>query len=473
MPKSNYTVPDQLPDSVFRAYDIRGCAERYITEDLVYAVGLGFGTQAQVQEHATVVVGRDGRLTSPKLHKALCAGLLASGVHVIDVGMVPTPVLYFATVLLGTQAGIMLTASHNPKGDNGLKMVLSGKTLYGQAIQDLRARVANKQFYFGEGQYEQQAILPAYFRRIVEDVRCARPLKVVLDSANGMAGLTAPKLFRELGCSVVSLYDAVDGDFPNHHPDPSRPNNLVDLQKAVLAEKADVGFAFDGDGDRVMVVTNQGSLIWPDQLMMLFAADILPRYPGATVVFDVKSTRYLADVIEQHGGKPQLSATGHSLIKEAMLVSDSPFSGEMSGHIFFKDRWYGFDDGVYAALRFLELLSQTDEASEALYAALPKGVSTPEEFIPVSDAKKFDVMDEIIAASSSLGAACCLLDGLRVTYSDGWGLVRASNTTPCLTCRFEADDAAALRRIQRDVLGLVRSVYPDAQMDWAASVFKS
>jgi phosphomannomutase / phosphoglucomutase len=466
VPKS-YKIPNKLPDSVFRAYDIRGCADTKITADLVYAMGLAFGTEAQVQEQPRVVVGRDGRLSSPHLHKALCAGLIESGVHVDDIGLVPTPVLYFATVLRGTQSGIMLTASHNPKQDNGLKMVLAGKTLYGEAIQHLRQRILNKQFFFGDGQYQQVSVLSAYMQRIVQDIKPQRSLKVVIDSANGMAALTAPELFRAVGCTVISLYDDVDGNFPNHHPDPSRPNNLVDLQKAVLREGADVGFAFDGDADRLMVVTDAGSIIWPDQLMMMLAASILPNYPGATVVFDVKSTAYLADVIKHYGGVPQLSATGHSLIKQAMLASDAPFSGEMSGHIFFKDRWYGFDDGVYAALRVLEILAQKSETAESLYAALPKGVATPEYFIPVDDEKKFDVMRLIVQLAKEKSLDLCLIDGVRVHYEDGWGLVRASNTNPCLTCRFEANDASILQRIQKDVLLLVRAAYPEAVIDWA------
>lgn len=445
---TKYTLPTQIPRDIFRTYDIRGSVEDSLTPDMVYAIGLAIGAEAEALQQKQLVVARDGRLSGPTLLAALIQGLLDSGRHLIDIGVVPTPVLYFATHQLNTQSGVMLTGSHNPANYNGLKTVLNGATLAEAQIQKLYQRLVNRDFVFGDGRIERANILPEYMQRICGDVQLARPMKVVLDAGNGVAGGIAPLLFQQLGCEVIKLFCDVDGHFPNHHPDPSVVDNLRDLQQAVASHKADIGLAFDGDGDRLGVVTDQGTIIWPDRQMMLFAIDVLSRNPGAEIIFDVKSTQHLPLVIAKAGGKPLMWKTGHSLLKAKMQERGAPLAGEMSGHIFFKERWYGFDDGLYAGARLLEILSHDTRSSSAVFNALPDSVNTPELKLFLDEDKKIPFMQKFIETARFENGVINTLDGLRVDFADGWGLVRVSNTTPCLTLRFEAVNEASLQRIE-------------------------
>lgn len=443
-----YSYPTQISTEVFRAYDIRGEVGSGLTADLVYALGLAIGTEANACGQKQLIVARDGRLSGPELSEALQQGLLDSGRDLLDIGIVPTPVLYFATYWFNTQSGVMLTGSHNPVNHNGLKIVLNGNTLAEANIQALYHRVVNRDFITGSGKIEKKSVVNDYIERITEDVRLARPLKVVVDCGNGVAGSIAPQLYKQLGCEVVELFCEIDGHFPNHHPDPSDIHNLQDLKQAVLDHGADVGLAFDGDGDRLGVVTDQGEVIWPDRQMMLFAQDVLSRHSGAEILFDVKSTYHLPQVIEQAGGKSLMWKTGHSLLKAKMRERGAPLAGEMSGHIFFQERWYGFDDGLYAGARLLEILSHNARTSSAIFRALPNGINTPELKLPLPDSRKNAFMQEFIAKSQFPDGTINTLDGIRVDFPDGWGLVRVSNTTPCLTLRFEGRDEASLQRIQ-------------------------
>lgn len=445
---SLYTHPQTISPSIFRAYDIRGVVEKYLTADVVHAIALAIGTEAQARGQKKIVIARDGRLSSPLLITALRDGLLASGCDVIDIGMVPTPVLYFATYLFETHSGVMLTGSHNPGDYNGLKIVLGGSALVEQDIQTLYQRATSCDFVFGKGTLTQKSIAAEYIARIAESVKLTRPLKIVVDSGSGVAGEIAPQLFRHLGCEVIELYCKVDGRFPHHHPDPSVEENLKDLKQAVLAHQADIGFAFDGDGDRLGVITNLGETIWPDRQMMLFASDILTRNPGAEIIFDVKCTRYLGQIIFAAGGKPLMWKTGHSLIKSKMRETGAPLGGEMSGHIFFKERWYGFDDGLYAGARLLEILSHDQRSSDEIFKSFPNSVNTPELKIPLSDERKNAFMMDFIQQAKFADAKLNTIDGLRADFENGWGLVRLSNTTPCLVLRFEASDEKTLRHIQ-------------------------
>jgi phosphomannomutase/phosphoglucomutase len=439
-----------LPPEIFKAYDIRGVVGKTLTPAIVRAVGHALGSLAQEQGRDTLVVGRDGRLSGPELAAAIADGIRASGVNVIDVGMVATPMTYFAAHHLGTQSSVMVTGSHNPPDYNGLKMVVAGNTLSGEDIQAIRARIEAGRLKAGAGTYRTADITPAYFDRIVGDVRLARPMKIAVDCGNGVAGAFAPTLFRRLGCEVTEMFCEVDGTFPNHHPDPSKPENLQDLITLLARGQHDLGLAFDGDGDRLGVVTREGHVIYPDRQLMLFAADVLGREPGATVIYDVKSTRNLKPWILRHGGVPLLWKTGHSLIKGKMKEVGAALAGEMSGHTFFKERWYGFDDGLYAGARLLEILSRHDNPS-AVLDALPDAVSTPELNVACAEGEHHALVAKLGATAEFPGAIDVIrIDGLRVEYPDGFGLARGSNTTPVIVLRFEADNVAALERIKAE-----------------------
>ena len=439
------------PASIFRAYDIRGVVGDTLTEKIVYNIGRALGSEALARGDNTVVVGRDGRLSSPALSEALIKGLNESGRDVIDIGMVPTPVLYFGANYFDTTSGIMITGSHNPPDYNGIKMVLAGTTLADEAIQALRQRILENDYTQGEGKSQTAEIGSEYIRRITDDIPVAisNSFKVVVDSGNGVAGQLGPQLLRALGHDVVELFCEIDGNFPNHHPDPSQPENLVDLINAVKSEKADLGLAFDGDGDRLGVVDRDGNIIWPDRQMMLFARDVIERNPGGEIIFDVKCSNHLRRVIEEAGGKATMWKTGHSLIKAKMKETGALLAGEMSGHVFFKERWYGFDDGLYTAARLLEILVKSDQPPHEILGSLPGGVATPELKLDMHEDQHGAFMATLIELANFGEGEIGTIDGIRVDFPDGWGLIRPSNTTPCLVMRFEADNEAALERIQQ------------------------
>ena len=438
----------QVDPSMFRAYDIRGVVDQALTPEVVYELGRAIGSEARARGEQAVIVGRDGRQSGPDLQDALMRGLRAAGVHVKDIGQAPTPVLYFATHVSDTRSGVMLTGSHNPPEYNGMKIVLAGETLSGDAIQRLRERIENHEFDSGDGRYEKMQVMDQYIERVRRDVQLAKPMKVVVDCGNGVAGMLAPQLLEMLGCRVIPLYCEVDGRFPHHHPDPSRPENLADLIRTVREQGADLGLAFDGDGDRLGVIGSEGEILWPDRLLMLFAMDVLGRNPGADIIYDVKCSRHLAKIIRDFGGSPEIWRTGHSLIKARMKETGALLAGEMSGHIFMKERWYGFDDALYVGARLLEILSNDHRPSHKVFAALPDGFSTPELTLPLREGEPQRFMADFLGTAQFPGAEILTIDGLRADFSDGWGLVRASNTTPSLVMRFEGDTEAALRRIQ-------------------------
>ncbi len=452
-----------VPASIFRAYDIRGIVDDTLTEPTVELIGRAIGSEAAARGESTVVVARDGRLSGPRLRDALVRGLTAAGRDVIDVGMVPTPVLYFATHALdGTASGVMVTGSHNPPDYNGFKIVLSGETLSGEAITALHTRIVENELADGQGSVREVDVRSAYLARILSDVRLARPLKAVVDCGNGVAGELGPQLIETLGAEMIPLFAEIDGTFPNHHPDPGKPENLVDLIRTVQETGADIGLAFDGDGDRLGVITPSGRMIYPDHLMMAFAEDMLERNPGAKVIFDVKCTGNLARVIDEAGGEPEMWRTGHSLIKARMKETGALLAGEMSGHIFFKERWYGFDDGLYGAARLLEILSRQTLDADAFFDRYPQDLGTPEINITVTDETKFDLVARL-AREGDFGdeGVKTTLDGIRVDYPDGWGLCRASNTTPVLVLRFEGKTQAALDRIRAQFAAALSQVAPE------------
>lgn len=458
----------QLTASIFKAYDIRGVVPATVDEVMAEALGKAFGTVARAEGEKAVAVGRDGRLSGPTLSAALIRGLVAAGVEVIDVGMVTTPMLYFAASTLCT-SGIQVTGSHNPKDYNGFKMVLAGRAIYGDEIQALRRMMESESWSLQPGgRARAHDVMSAYQDRIVGDIKLKRPMKIVVDSGNGVAGASAPAILRAIGCEVTELYSAVDGNFPNHHPDPSKPENLRDLIAALKSGDAELGLAFDGDGDRLGIVTKEGNNIYPDRQMMLFARDVLSRVPGGTILFDVKCSQRLAPTIEAAGGQPMMYKTGHSLIKARMKEVNSPLGGEMSGHIFFKERWYGFDDGTYAGARLLEILSQSADAS-AVLDALPTSFSTPELNVKCAEGEPHTLVAKLVAeAHFAAPAVINTIDGLRVDWPDGFGLIRASNTTPVLVLRFEGHTPEALHRIQDEMLALLRTVKPGAVLDEAS-----
>ncbi|HCN64648.1 MAG TPA: phosphomannomutase/phosphoglucomutase [Pseudomonas sp.] len=458
------SVAPNFPDTIFRAYDIRGVVPQTLTAETAYWIGRAIGSQSLAEGEPHVSIGRDGRLSGPALVERLIQGVADSGCHVSDVGLVPTPALYYAANVLAGKSGVMLTGSHNPSNYNGFKIVIAGDTLANEQIQALHTRLKNNDLTWGEGSIERVDILSRYADEIVKDIKLAKKLKVVVDCGNGAAGVIAPQLLEALGCEVIPLFCEVDGNFPNHHPDPGKPENLVDLIAKVKETNADLGLAFDGDGDRVGVVTNTGTMVFPDRLLMLFAQDVLERNPNAEIIFDVKCTRRLTPLIKEYGGRPLMWKTGHSLIKKKMKATGALLAGEMSGHIFFKERWFGFDDGIYSAARLLEILSKQQQTAEELFETFPNDISTPEINIDVTDESKFSIIEALHDAQWGEAAELTSIDGVRVDYPQGWGLVRASNTTPVLVLRFEADTEAELQRIKDVFHAQLKRVAPDLQL---------
>jgi len=453
-----------LPAEIFRAYDIRGRAGVTLTGDIVRQLGMAIGSEATARAQQVVIVGRDCRLSSPDLYKQLIEGLQRSGRDVIDIGMVPTPVLYFAANTLSTHSAVMLTGSHNPPEDNGLKIMIAGRTLVAEDIAALKKRIEDQDFTTGSGGYTQQNVSADYVERVAADVVLARSLRVVVDAGNGIAGPIAIRVLEALGCSVTPLYCEPDGRFPNHQPDPARTENLEDLQSAVVINDAHIGIAFDGDGDRIGIVTGSGSIINADRLMMLFAKHVLVTNPGADIIFDVKCSRDLINVISSNGGRPVMCRTGHSYLKAKLAETGAPLAGEMSGHIIFNDRWFGFDDALYAAARALEILSLEEDDADTVFAEFPESVSTPEISVPVAEDFKQPFMEKVSKRADFRDGNVNRLDGIRVDFSDGWGLVRASNTTASLVMRFEGRDEAVVRRIQGEFKALLLSVEPGLKL---------
>ncbi|MFT5132611.1 MAG: phosphomannomutase/phosphoglucomutase [Gammaproteobacteria bacterium] len=451
------------PAGIFRAYDIRGIVGEQLNAEIVTRIGQAIGSEAGVRGQSTIAVGRDGRISSPELGDALIQGLRDSGRDVIDVGVVPTPVLYFAAHFLEVNSGVMLTGSHNGPEYNGLKIVLDGETLSEDGIQNIYTRIQENNFESGQGNLQSSEIIADYIRRISEDIPVALggAYKIVVDCGNGVAGAVAPQLLRALGHDVVELYCDIDGNFPNHHPDPSQPENMQPLIEKLKEEQADLGFAFDGDGDRLGVVDDLGNIIWPDRQLMLLAKDVLSRNPGAPIIFDVKCSRYLKGIIESNGGKPLMWKTGHSLIKGKMKEVNAPLAGEMSGHIFFKERWYGFDDAIYTAARLLEVLMKAKVKPSETFAEMPEGVGTPELRIDLPETAHQSFMADLQEKIKFDGAEVIDIDGYRVEFADGWGLIRPSNTSPCLVLRFEAESKDALERIQSEFRTVLLSINSD------------
>ena len=456
----------KLPAEIFRTYDIRGIVGRTLTAPIVRDIGRALGSLGRERDAPTFAVCRDGRLSGPELIAALTEGLMAAGADVIDVGMAPTPIAYFAAVHLNCGSCVAVSGSHNPPDYNGLKMVVAGDTLYGDDIQRLRTRIERGELKSGAGQRREADVLGAYVERIAGDVKLARPMKIAVDCGNGVAGMLAPLLYRRLGCEVTELYTEVDGRFPNHHPDPAQPENLAELITTLKNGDAELGLAFDGDGDRLGVVTKDGEIIYADRQLMLLAQDVLSRNPGAQIIYDVKSTRLLAPWIERHGGKPLIWKTGHSLIKAKLKETGALLAGEMSGHTFFKERWYGFDDALYGGARLLEVLSRERDPS-AVLKRLPNAPSTPELHWALAEGEPHALVAKLQAAKPFPGAQRVLtIDGVRVEYADGFGLARASNTTPVIVIRFEADDTAALERIKNDFRRALQPLKPDAPLPY-------
>ena len=465
----------QIPKEIFKAYDIRGIVGKTLTPEIVEAIGQALGSEALARKQMTICIGYDGRLSGPELAGALSSGIRKAGVNVIQLGMVATPMVYFAAYELGTACGVMVTGSHNPPDYNGLKMVLAGETLSGETIQSLRMRIENGDLVNGTGSESHHDIAPAYIAKIASDVKLARSMKIAVDCGNGVAGAYAKKLYEALGCSVQELFCEVDGHFPNHHPDPSVPENLSDLIEALAKGDAEIGLAFDGDGDRLGVVTKDGKIIYPDRQLMLFAEEVLQRNQGATIIYDVKSTRNLAPWIKARNGKPLMWKTGHSLVKAKIKETSADLAGEMSGHVFFNDlvdsnnpdrgrRWYGFDDGLYSGARLLEILSKVTNPSATLNN-LPDSVSTPEQHIQMQEGEPHALIAALQKSAKFEGASEVItIDGLRVEYPDGFGLMRPSNTTPVIVLRFEADSEDALKRIQHAFSAVILGAAPQVKL---------
>lgn len=447
-----------FPHSIFKAYDIRGIIDETLTADIAHKIGQAVGSEVIANGGDSIVIGRDGRLSGPMLAEALSNGLRAAGVNVVDIGVAPSPVVYYSSYSKDIPSCIAITGSHNPPNYNGFKMVVDGTTLSAERIQELKQRILDNNFSTGSGTYTKQEIIEDYVSRIVSDVKPTRRMKIVIDSGNGVAGATAPQVFKQLGCEVVELFSEVDGTFPNHHPDPSQIENLQDLITAVQKHDAELGLAFDGDGDRLGVITPKGEIVWPDRQMILFARDILSRNPGSEVIYDVKCSRNLPAEIEAAGGKATMWRTGHSFIKAKLKETEASIAGEMSGHIFFKERWFGFDDGVYAGARLIELLSKLDETPQEVFDALPNSINTPELRIEFNEGEHYAFMDKLKQTAKFDNASVSKIDGLRVDYSDGFGLIRPSNTTPILVLRFEADSEAAIARIKADFKQVIHQV---------------
>jgi phosphomannomutase/phosphoglucomutase len=456
----------KVAPEIFKAYDIRGIVGVSLTEQTVNLIGKALGTEARRGGGRAVSIGRDGRLSGPAFAQALADGILSTGIDVIDLGLVATPLTYFAGIEYGTGSAVMITGSHNPPEYNGIKMVIQGDTLALDAIQALKHRIEADDFDRGAGAYEQRDIKEAYIARIVGDAKLKRKMKIVVDCGNGAPGAFAPGLYRAMGCEVIELFCEVDGTFPNHHPDPAQPKNLQDVIRVLKESDAELGLAFDGDGDRLGVVTKDGEIIFPDRQLMLFAADVLARVPGGEVIFDVKSTRNLFQWVRDHGGRPTLYKTGHSLLKRKLKETGAPIAGEMSGHIFFRERWYGFDDALYCGARLLEIVSAHADASAPL-KALPNAVSTPELNWQLAEGEPHALVEKIQQTATFAGAREVItIDGVRVEYADGFGLARASNTTPMIVLRFEADTAVALARIQEDFRRVLTAAKPGAVLPY-------
>ncbi len=453
----------QIAHEIFKAYDIRGIVDQSLTVEITRLIGQALGSTAIEAGMQTMVVGRDGRLSGPKLSEALAQGMLDSGIDVIDIGQVPTPVLYYATYELKTGSGVEVTGSHNPPEYNGLKMMIDGVTLSGEAIQRLKQRIIDGDLLNADtpGKLTSQPMLNRYCERITSDLTLHRPMKIVVDCGNGVAGFIAPKVYKDLGCEVTELFCEVDGNFPNHHPDPSQAENLVDLVKAVQETGSEFGIAFDGDGDRLGVVTPNGDIIWPDRQMILFARDVLSRNPGAQIIYDVKCSRTLPTAIEEAGGVPLMWKTGHSFIKSKLKETGAALAGEMSGHLFFKERWYGFDDGIYAGARLCELLSKLSESPSEVFAALPDTINTPELRLDFAEGEHYAFIDAFQSSARFENGEMHTIDGVRVDYDGGFGLVRASNTTPMLIMRFEADTQSLLETIQSEFRREMVSIAPE------------
>ena len=455
MPIDASKTSAQIPPAIFRAYDIRGVVDEQLSADNVELISQAIGSEARDAGISSLLVARDGRLSSPLLSQALVNGLRSAGIDVVDLGMVPTPLLYFATHTSGIDSGVMLTASHNPANYNGLKIVFRRASLADNQIQDIRARIEAGKLHNGNGSYQQQDTVAHYFEQVRSRITLGRSLKVVVDCGHAVPATVAPSLFEQLGCEVVPLYCDIDGSFPDHHPDPTISTNLAALRKQVLAEDADLGIAFDGDGDRVGFVTNQGEVVAADRLLMLLAESIASQYQGEAIVFDVKCSRELARLVDALGMKPVMHKSGHSFMKQQMAKTGAPLGGEYAAHIFIKDRWFGFDDGIYTAARVLELMAQGTASSSEIFARLPKLLSTEEIKVAVADDYKFGLMEKIISCAEPEDGNQILIDGLRIEFDDGWGLVRASNTSAALLLRFEADSEAALTRIQQKFKALI------------------
>lgn len=447
-----------FPHAIFKAYDIRGIVDDTLTEDITYKIGQAVGSEVIAHGGTSIVIGRDGRLSGPCLATALSNGLRAAGVDVVDIGLAPSPVVYYSSYSKNIPSCIAITGSHNPPNYNGFKMVVDGVTLSAERIQAIKQRIIDNDFTSGEGTYQEQEVIEDYLQTIVGDIELDRKMKIVIDSGNGVAGATAPQVFRGIGCEVIDLFSEVDGNFPNHHPDPSQIENLQDLISAVEEHDAELGLAFDGDGDRLGVVTKKGEIVWADRQMILFARDVLERNPGAEIIYDVKCSRNLATEIEAAGGKATMWRTGHSFIKAKLRETGAALAGEMSGHIFIKDRWYGFDDGVYAGARLLEILSKKNETPQQIFDALPDSVNTPELRMEFAEGEHYAFMDKLKEVAEFPRGNVSTIDGLRVDYPDGFGLIRPSNTTPILVIRFEADTEAAIEAIQADFRAAVSKV---------------
>ncbi len=473
------------PKEIFKAYDIRGIVDKTLTPEIVESIGHALGSEAAKRDQKTICVGFDGRLSGPELTAALSSGIRKAGIDVINLGLAATPVVYFAAHHLGTDCAVMVTGSHNPPDYNGLKMVLAGETLAGEVIQSLRQRIEDNNLTTGEGSESSYHIDDEYIAKISDHIKLARSMKIAVDCGNGVAGAFAKKLYEALDCEVEELFCEVDGNFPNHHPDPSVPDNLTDLINALKTGDSEIGLAFDGDGDRLGVVTKEGNIIYPDRQLLLFAEDVLKRDPGATIIYDVKSTRNLAPWIKARGGKPLMWKTGHSLVKAKMKETGAALAGEMIGHVFFKERWYGFDDGLYSGARLLEILSRFDDPSAVLNAlpinlsahrvkkfddpsavlnALPDSVSTPEQHINMREGEPHAIIAKLQKTAKFEDGNVLTIDGLRVEYADGFGLMRASNTTPVIVLRFEADNETALKRIQDRFSAVILAAAPDAKL---------
>ncbi|MHB1428480.1 MAG: phosphomannomutase/phosphoglucomutase [Rhodocyclaceae bacterium] len=455
-----------IAPEIFKAYDIRGIIDKSLTPETARQIGQALGTEARAAGLTTIAIGRDGRLSGPALAAALAEGIVSTGTDAVDIGCVPTPVTYFAAYHLGTQSCVSVTGSHNPPDYNGFKMVLGGETLHGERIQALRCRIASADFAKGKGVFCRTDVRQAYLDRIVKDIKLARPMKIVVDCGNGVAGELAPALFRRMGCEVIELFCEIDGNFPNHHPDPSKPENLRDVQRVLRETDAELGLAFDGDGDRLGVVTKDGEIIYPDRQLMLFAADILARNPGATIIHDVKCSRWVGESVRFQGGVPLMWNTGHALIKAKLRETGAPLAGEMSGHMFFNERWYGFDDGLYAGARLLEIISRWKDANWPL-KHLPNAISTPELNLKMQEGEPHKLIAKLQKDGKFPGARELItIDGVRAEYADGFGLARASNTTPVIVLRFEADSEQALARIQADFKAALESVWPGLDVSY-------